>query len=413
VATTVLIVDDSPTAVPELKSVLESADFHVLTALRAEEALETLRISKVDAIICEALLPGMDGFTLVRQIRANPGYETVPIIMLSVRSAPEDYAAGFDAGANDYFVKPMEPPKIVAAIAGGIKRSEAMNRYAVTNPTPAPQAYIGPRKKERGDIISVFSLKGGVGTTTIAVNIAIAIKKWSPSARVGLIDLSLEEALDSLLLDIMPTSTIVEWAQEDLSEATPNQLFQYFVQHSSGISLMAAPQSPEQAEIVKPSVVRRTLELAPLIFDYVIVDTAASFSEISLIALEASAHILLPVTPDMAALKSTVSTLRILKALTIQQSRVKVLLNEIIPRAGLTKEQLEIGLGKQTFSIPHSGSAFVEAANHGTPIVIAESRSPGARAMIELAKTLCEPEVQSVDAEGQDTGGLLGRFRPR
>jgi pilus assembly protein CpaE len=395
--------------------VLESAEYHVLTALRAEDALETLRTTKVECIVTEALLPGLDGFSFVRQLRATPGLAHVAVIMLSVRSAPEDYAAGYDAGADDYFVKPMEPPKLLAVIGGAIRKADVRSKNAANLPAPGTQmAAVGPRKKERGEIISVFSLKGGVGTTTVAVNVAVGIKKWAPSARVGLIDLSLEEGLDSLLLDIMPSSTIVEWAQEDVSEASPNQLNQYFVQHSSGIALMAAPQSPEQAEIVKPSVVRRMLELAPQVFDYVVVDTPSSFSEISLIALEASTNILLPVTPDMAALKSTVSTLRILKALTIQQSRVKVLLNEIIPRAGLTKEQLETGLGKQTFAIPHAGAGFVEAANQGTPIVIADPRSPSARALLELAKTVCDPEVQSLETEvAGEAGGLFARFRPR
>jgi pilus assembly protein CpaE len=413
VAHTVLIVDDSPSSVPELKAILEASDYHVLTALRAEEALEILRMSKVDCVVAEALLPGMDGFTFVRQIRSLPNLAHLAVIMLSVRSAPEDYAAGFDAGADDYFVKPLEPPKLLAAIGGNIAKAEVRTRSGMAHQVSSVPAVIGPRKKERGDIISVFSLKGGVGTTTIAVNLAVGIKKWAPSARVGLIDLSLEEGLDSLLLDVMPTSTIVEWAQEDVSEASPNQLNQYFVQHSSGISLMAAPQSPEQAEIIKPSVVRRMLELAPQVFDYVVVDTQSTFSEISLIALEASAQIVLPVTPDMAALKSTVSTLRILKALTIQQTRIKVLLNEIIPRAGLTKEQLETGLGRPTVTIPHSGSAFVEAANQGTPLVVVDPRTPGARAILEVAKSLCEPEVESVDAEAVETGGLFGRFRPR
>jgi len=144
------------------------------------------------------------------------------------------------------------------------------------------------------------------------------------------------------------------------------------------------------------------------------VDTPASFSEISLISLEMADHILLPVTPDMAALKSAVSTLRILKALTIQQDRVKVLLNEIVPRAGLTKEQLETGLGKQTISIPHAGAAFIEAANHGSPVVASEIRLPAARAILDIAKSLCEPERQSLETEGaQESGSLLSRFRPR
>lgn len=411
---TVLIVDDSPTAAPELKAVLESADYQVLTALRAEEALETMRLSNIDAVITEALLPGMDGFEFTRRVRSNPQWAHLPVIILTVRSAREDYAAGFEAGANDYFVKPMEPPKIIAAVGGGIARADAMSRFPQQQFVAPTVSSVGPRKKERGDIITVFSLKGGVGTTTIAVNLAVAIKRWAPSARVGIIDLSLEEALDALLLDIMPTSTIVEWAQEDLSEATPNLLNQYFVSHKSGIGLMCAPQSPEQAEIVKPSVVRRTLELAPQAFDYIVVDTAAAFSEISLIALEMAQQILLPVTPDMAALKSTVSTLRILKALTIQQTRVKVLLNEVIPRAGLPKEQVETGLGKQTSVIPHAGAAFVDAANKGTPVVTLDLRNPATAALIDLAKTLCDPEVESLEGdERSESGGLRGLFRQR
>ena len=106
----VLIVDDSPTAAPELRQLLEREGYQVYSALRAEEALDALRTSKVDLIITEALLPTMDGFELVRQVRQAPSNAFVPIIMLTVRSAPEDYAASFEAGANEYFLKPMEPP---------------------------------------------------------------------------------------------------------------------------------------------------------------------------------------------------------------------------------------------------------------------------------------------------------------
>src|SRR2546423_1402823 len=121
---TVLVVDDSPTAGPELKSLLENEGYHVLTALRAEEGLDILRHSKVDLVITEALLPGIDGFELVRQIRRNEAWVHIPIIMLTVRSAPEDYAASYEAGADEYFLKPMEPPKILAAGRGLITRYE-------------------------------------------------------------------------------------------------------------------------------------------------------------------------------------------------------------------------------------------------------------------------------------------------
>jgi pilus assembly protein CpaE len=270
------------------------------------------------------------------------------------------------------------------------------------------------RTRDRGEIISVFSLKGGVGTTTIAVNLAVAVKKWTPSSHVSLIDLSLEEALDSLLLDVMPSSTVVDWVQEDTAEATPAALSQYFIQHSSGVSLLAGPVSPEQAEIIKPSAVRRTLELAPQAFDYIVVDTPATFTEMTLITLELSSRIVLPVTADMASLKCAVSTLRILKALGISQQRVAVVVNEIVPRAGLTKEQLESGLGLETKLIPHGGPAFIEAANHGVPLVDFNPRLPSAHALVELASTLCEPERQALDHEvPAASANLLRRFRTR
>ncbi|GAC1400653.1 MAG: response regulator [Chloroflexota bacterium] len=407
----ILIVDDSPSATPELRALLEGEGYQVLTALRGEEALDILQTSKVDLIVSESLLPGMDGFDFVRRVREIPRFALLPIIMLTVRSTTEDYTAGFASGAHEYFVKPMEAPKILAAIRGLLARFELGK---LENPMVASRSNdLAPTRNERGKIITVFSVKGGVGTTTIAVNIAVAIKQAAPSARVGLIDLSLEEGHCALLLDIVATSSIVEWASEDLSEATPYLLNQYFVQHRTGVSVMAAPALPEQAETIGASAVRVTLDLAPQVFDYIVVDTAASFSESSLIALEQASTILLPVTPDMSALKSAVNTLRILKAVNIGDDKVMVLLNEIVPRAGLTREQMESSLGRQSTPVPHAGPDFIEASNQGMPIVTVEPPSSAARSLIDIARGLCEPEGPYVPSQRVSVASVMTRLEER
>lgn len=408
---TILIVDDSPAAVPELKALLESQGYAVLTALRAEEALDTLQTADVDLIITEALLQGMDGFELVRHLRRSGRSANTPVIMLTVRSAPEDYALSYEVGADEYFLKPAEPPKILAATRGLITRYETAHAMGNTGASGRGGAASPvPVLSDHGTITTVFSLKGGVGTSTIAVNLAVAIKQLAPSSRVGLIDLSLEEGADAILLDVIPTSTIAEWGREDLREATPFLLNQYFIQHRSGVSLMAAPPTPEQAETIRPDTVRKTLQLAPQAFDYVIVDTSSTFSENSLVALEAADTIILPLMPEITALKSTASTMRILEAVNINAGKLRLVLNEIIPHAGLTKSQVEGSLGVSVTTIPHSGADFVAAGNQGQPLVTALPAAGAARAIVDIAKTLCEAELPEMAADTKVRGNLLNRL---
>jgi pilus assembly protein CpaE len=410
VAHTILIVDDSPTAGPELRAQLEREGYQVQTALRAEEALDALRNSKIDLVITEALLPTIDGFELVRRIRQLESGGQIPVIMLTVRSAPEDYAASFDAGANEYFLKPLEGPKLMAAVRGLLTRYE-MGRLERIGAGRLAPTMVG--RPDHGQITTVFSLKGGVGCSTLAVNIAVAMKQAAPSARVGLVDLSLEDGDVALLLDIVPTSTIADWAQEDAEGATPHMLNQYFIQHRTGVAVLAAPSLPEQAELVRPPCIRKTLALAAQAFDYIVVDTASTFSETSLLALEMAHTVLLPVTPDMAAVKSVVNALRIFKAVKISQNKVRILQNEIVPRAGLTKEQLEASLGKVLYVIPHAGAALIEASNHGIPLVSVQPPIPVTKAITDLARTLCVPEVEETPIEKHGVNQVVSGLQER
>jgi len=186
-------------------------------------------------------------------------------------------------------------------------------------------------------------------------------------------------------------------------------LNEYFVTHKSGVALMAAPPSPEQAEIVRPDAIRRTLQMVPEVFDYIVLDTSATFSEGTLIALEMAHTIVLPLLPDMMALKSTVNTLRILKAVNIPEDKIRVVLNNVVSRGGLSKQQIESSLNMVVSEIPHAPE-FVEAANHGVPLVTGETAPVATQALMLLASGLCVPEVTAEVPE--PATNLLTRFRP-
>jgi pilus assembly protein CpaE len=302
----------------------------------------------------------------------------------------------------------MEPAKLLAAVRGLITRYGS-GKLVRSGGHRAPQH----QRSTEGEIITVFSLKGGVGTSTIAVNLSVAIKRLVPSARVGLVDLSFEQGHDALLLDIVPTSTILDWTRSKTADATAQVLNQYFVQHRSGINILAAPLAPEDAEIVRADTVRLTLNLSRDAFDYIVVDTASTFSETTLIALEMASTIVVPLTPDMAALKSAVATKRILGAVRIPENRVRYVLNSIVPRAGLSKDQVESSLQTSVSQIPHAGSLFINAANQGMPATAALKPTGAARAIVDIARTMCEPEevepVQEQEASSRLPIGKLFR----
>jgi Flp pilus assembly CpaE family ATPase len=115
----------------------------------------------------------------------------------------------------------------------------------------------------------------------------------------------------------------------------------------------------------------------------------------------------------MAAVKSVVNSMRILKAVNVRPDRVRILQNEIVPRAGLTKQQLEASLGKGLYVIPHAGASLIEASNQGTPIVTIDPPTPTAKAIIELARSLCVPEADAESVPKVGATALRERWTGR
>ena len=434
---TILVVDDSCLVNDVVRDVLQAAGFGVVQALSGAEALSILASQTFDLAIIDVDMPHMDGYELLRRVRSLPGSPDIPTLMLRTKELEGKARAGAsEVPADAYLIKPIDPVDLIARVKRTLKvsgkdnvagpdREESTNSAnlavsQVTDPPTGDQSSAATRSAlsatsatavmeasfdaaapslalsrsvTGGKIITVFSLKGGVGTTSIATNLAISLQQlWGePTA---LIDLSLESGSLNILLDMLPTSTLDDLARQN-GRLTAEIAAQYLGRHKSGVSLLAAPQSPERAELIQASTVRNVLGLLRDAFDYVVIDTASNFSEHTLVALEMADVIILPLISDISSVRAANTALDIFRALSIQDERVIPVLNEVFPKVGLSRKHVEAGLHRFVTPVPSGGGKMMDSINRGTPLVMVDPDLPVSRAIEDLAFAVSRPESKS------------------
>lgn len=234
-------------------------------------------------------------------------------------------------------------------------------------------------------VISVFGAKGGLGKTTIAAN--LAVKLAEKRKKVVLVDLDLQFGDINIFLDIEPKETIIELVQEVL---TPNidSVRSYMTVHSSGVHVLCAPRSPEYAELVSPERVLSLLSLLRTYYDYVIIDTAPSFSEINMTAIESSSFIFFLTGLDISILKNSKLSISLLESLQ-QTDKIRVIVNRSVDMSTITINDVQKIIGYPIWAkIPSDYKVAVNALNRGIPFVTAAPNSKLGQSIDELASTL-------------------------
>jgi pilus assembly protein CpaE len=391
----ILVVDDSRLAQKMIRDRLESAGYAVVTASSGEEALAWLQREVPDLVISDVVMPGIDGYELCRRMRKQPRLANVPVILLTARGGIAEKVAGFEAGADDYLVKPFDPVELELRVKVLLARSRA--------------AAAG-EQKPRGKVISAFSLRGGVGVSTVAVNLAYALAK-AQDRPVALADLALESGHAALMLDLRPRLSWADLAQQEAGGLDIEIVQRAMARHESGIHLLAAPPSPALAELVNPRAVSTILSMLVEHYAYVVVDTASTLNEVTLAALDLSDSILLVLAPELASLKLASVTLEVFDSLGYPASRTLLVVNWTFPQGGLGQKHIESALHKSVqATIPYEKSAVVQAINRGIPLLQFAPSSPAAEALLELARQIAPvPAATPPSPPGSPRLGPLGR----
>ncbi len=257
-----------------------------------------------------------------------------------------------------------------------------------------------------GRVITVFSPKGGVGKTTMTVNLALALGRTR--AAVCVVDLDLAFGDVAITLQMIPDHTIAEAGEASDQDLDYSLLQTLLTKHMSGITILAAPTHPEGRDLVTASIARRVIQTLRRHFDYVVIDTPPGFDDQVLGAFDETDECVIVTTLDVPTIKNTKVALETLDLLRLVPHGRHLILNRADEEVGLSLANVEEILGMQVSTSLPSSSAVASATNHGRPIVLSKPDHPVSKAIDELARKLAGTKAD-VATTTPVKRGLFGR----
>jgi len=380
-AITVVIADDIPTTRDDIKRLLYfEKDIEVIgEASDGYEAVSLAEELSPDVILMDINMPKMDGIEATERITTlNPH---TAIVIISIQGENEYLKKAMAAGAREYLIKPFSSKELSDTIRRVYENQQKRNSALGVQKTEKKEG--SPQKK--GKVISVFSTKGGVGKTVIAVNLASQLIK-DAKKKIVLVDLDISAGDAALLLNVAPTTSIIDLIKEQ-EEVNYEFLEVFLLPHVSGLKILAAPENPEFSEYLTSNLVEEIIKILKENFDYVIVDVPSYYSDAGISALEASEHILLLLNQDISSLKRTKIDMEILKKLNLDQ-KVKIILNKK-DNLGFAPADIEKALGIKIFaSIVRDDKTVISSVNKGTPFVLGLPKAKISLSVAELCQKL-------------------------
>jgi pilus assembly protein CpaE len=306
------------------------------------------------------------------------------VIMVTSEERIDFIQKAMSAGAQGYVLKPFgDGTELLQTVREAHTRMQARRLQAgVTEPVAAQGQ--PPRMGAR---IVVFGTKGGVGKTTVAVGLALALRQQTQQSVLlsdgdfvfGDANIHLDIASDRSILDLLPHMDALDSRLLDRVTA----------EHSSGIRLLPAPPRPEQADAITASDVRTLLSLMSTAYDYVVTDTQPSYDERMLAVLDLADAYVVVFTPAMGVLRNTRRFLEVAGRLGYPLDRMHFVLNRAGDQSQMRFDDIAAAIGtRQVLQIPTVGHELADSINNGRPLVIHQPRSSFSKAMNQLTEEL-------------------------
>ncbi len=354
-------------------------------------------------------LDGPSGRTVdaCRIIRETPALALVPILALSHTDDVEERIGLLEAGVDDVLARPIDSRELDARVEALVLRYQRSRDFSGGSVSPV----ITIRDTGLHRVIAVFSPKGGVGTTTVAVNTAVGLAERFKD-QVLIVDLDLQFGQVATHLNVAARLSIADLARDEVGLSDPGTLRTYTERHDSGLAVLAAPATPDGGGAITEPMVRQLLETAGRAYQYVVVDAGSGLDARSEAVLRQATDVLIVVTPEFPALKAVHALRELLTASGVDLGETSFVLNQIFSREILRLRDIEDALEtKIALTIPYDAFAFLKSVNEGVPVVIGAPRTPAAEQFGRLIVRLTGIEASggSTERRSRGLGALFSR----
>jgi pilus assembly protein CpaE len=386
----------------ELEGALAAAGYRTTVVGTPADAVAAMRDDAPDLVVAE----GLAASGAIGALRSGSGTgDTTPVLIVAPARDVEARIAFLEAGADDVIPAGFARSELEAKVMALLIRSGKV--------TPDPSS-----RHAGAEVITFFSPKGGVGTTTLAVNTAVLLAGGGtpvparnnggpaiPPSRVLLIDLDLQFGQVATHLNISPRYDVALVASDEAALNDAELARSYLDVHRSGLSVLAAPSRPEADFRVSLDEVQRILGLLQPLFDYIVVDLGSRLEPRTVWMLEQADVDVFVLFPEIAALRATSLLSAFLAETTPLRARTHIVVNHIFPNELLKSRDVENLLRvKPAADIPFTEVDMIRSVNEGVPLVISRPTAPAALAMRQLAQAVIGIEPMQAARTSRSAG---------
>jgi CheY-like chemotaxis protein len=375
----VLLVDDNVDTLKVTGLMLEGQGYEIIATQSGAQAIVKAGTDKPDLIILDIMMPDLDGLEICRRLRANPATANVPILMFSAKGTSHDKQAAFDAGADGYLTKPVRINELTAQVEATLAHARQ------------PSAKEKPVKRAR--VIGFIGSKGGVGTTTLAVNVAMALAQdLMRDKQILLADL--QSGISALSLQLRLHPGAIAQLLKLPPESIKMELIEARLQkHLTGLQVLTGPIKPPGLGVSMSSGHAETiLHSLETMADCVLLDLGAGLGEANRSVLPRCHQIIVIIEPQRVALLLARGMLaELTESLELPMHKIGLVMLHKVPcgSATFTKYSIEETLQHNLIGIvtPSPDLAF-QSSEMATPMFLLQPDSVVARQFRDVAEYL-------------------------